>query len=98
MKRLIFDLVRLTGQRVFRVSARCSLLIASFSLTAMAIPGYDTLANYDTAWTFIYDGGKKTDTTSYTAIFRDAKVLMNCIVTITVNRPMPLLLLKTGIF
>jgi len=33
--------------------------------------------NYDTAWTYAYDAGKKTDTTDLVALLYDAKVLSN---------------------
>jgi len=50
------------------------LVTITFPLHA-STPGFDTLVNYDTAWTFVYDGGKKTDGTPVTDIFYDVKVI-----------------------
>ncbi len=41
------------------------------SASSAATPGFDTLVNYDTAWTFVYDGGKTPN------IFSDVKCLPN---------------------
>ena len=38
-----------------------ALLLAIATTAPAATPGFDTLVNYDTAWTFVYDGGKYTD-------------------------------------
>ena len=41
------------------------LLLLAFSIGVNATtPGFDTLVNYDTAWTFVYDGGKYKDGTA----------------------------------
>ena len=62
--------------RISLFTARCSLLTAIL-LTALssslfaATPGFDTLVNYDTAWTYMYVGGTTGD------IFYDVKCLTN---------------------
>jgi hypothetical protein len=53
----------------------CSLLVTiTFPLHATT-PGFDTLVNYDTAWTFVYDGGKDSDGGVINDRFYDIKVL-----------------------
>jgi hypothetical protein len=44
------------------IPLRVAMLLATsvFPLQA-SNPGFDTLVNYDTAWTFVYDGGKSTN-------------------------------------
>ena len=52
------------------------LLTAHGSLlttASAATPGFDTLVNYDTAWTYVYDGGKQTNGTSIYDDFYDLK-------------------------
>jgi hypothetical protein len=48
------------------------LVIITFPLHA-ATPGFDTLVNYDTAWTYVYDGGKYKDGTAMDDYFNDVK-------------------------
>ena len=52
------------------------LVTITFPLHATT-PGFDTLVNYDTAWTFVYDGGKYKDGTNILDIFHDVKVMPN---------------------
>jgi hypothetical protein len=76
MKRTIFDLFQLSGLRVFQVSALCSLLTAFIFLPVSAsLPGFDTPVNYDTAWTYLYGGGKYSDGTNTYDDFYDVKAL-----------------------
>ena len=49
----------------------CSVLFAS------ALHAADSTVNYDTSWTYVYNGGKKPDSTIYGAIFNDVKPLAN---------------------
>ena len=45
----------------FKVLALAFLAISCTATSSMAAtPGFDTLVNYDTAWTFVYDGGMTT--------------------------------------
>ena len=55
------------------LTALCSLLCLASS-TAATTPGFDTLVNYDTAWTFVYDGGKQTTGAAINDNFYDVKV------------------------
>jgi hypothetical protein len=52
-----------------QVAILYSMLFAYSSLAAT--PGFDTLVNYDTAWTYVYDGGTRVD------VFYDVKCLAN---------------------
>jgi hypothetical protein len=67
----------LTARRL-PLAAVSSLLTAVLLTAAFAsTPGKDTLVNYDTAWTFVYDGGKsKTGLTMYDILY-DVKPLTN---------------------
>jgi len=62
----------------FQLTALSSLLLTiTFPLHA-ATPGFDTLVNYDTAWTYVYDGGKYKDgVTTIQDAFYDVKCLTN---------------------
>jgi hypothetical protein len=52
----------------------CSLLVTiTFPLHATT-PGFDTLVNYDTAWTYVYDGGLQADSSVINDNFYDVKV------------------------
>lgn|GEM_PF-1436384 len=66
----------------FYMPKAISLLILTLLLTITvplhaATPGFDTLVNYDTAWTFVYDGGKLTTGSAINDIFYDVKCLAN---------------------
>jgi hypothetical protein len=74
MKNTIISLFQLSDLRVFRKFDRRSLPIIICLLafvSSAATPGFDTLVNYDTAWTYVYDGGKTLD------VFFDAKYMTN---------------------
>jgi hypothetical protein len=76
MKRTFFGHFQLLDQKIFFIFARISLLTALSSLLFAAFsstPGFDTLVNYDTAWTYVYDGGKYKDGSSLLDIFHDVK-------------------------
>jgi Secretion system C-terminal sorting domain len=56
------------------------ILLATLLLTLTvplhaSTPGFDTLVNYDTAWTYVYDGGKYSDGTNTYDDFFDVKAL-----------------------
>ena len=65
----------------FRSSSLTALisLLCLASSTAASSPGFDTLVNYDTAWTFVYDGGRLTTGLKASVLddFGDAKALSN---------------------
>jgi hypothetical protein len=78
MKRTFFDLFQLLGQKILLVFARISLLTALSSLLFIAFsstPGFDTLVNHDTTWTYVYDGGKWTNNTVKNDLLRDVITL-----------------------
>ncbi len=76
MKRKIISLFPLVDLWVSKWFAHSSLLAAFFFLPASAsTPGFDTLVNYDTAWTFTYDGGKFAGNSPVPDILYDVKVL-----------------------
>jgi hypothetical protein len=62
MKNAIVSLFQLSGLRFFR-KFDCHSLLTAILLTTLssplfaATPGFDTLVNYDTAWTYVYEGG-----------------------------------------
>jgi hypothetical protein len=48
-------------------------LLATIALPVHAsTPGFDTLVNYDTAWTYVYDGGMRKDNSVIWDNFIDA--------------------------
>jgi len=58
----------------FRFLRAIPLLLATLLVPIFAsTPGKDTLVNYDTAWTYVYDGGSTLD------IFYDVKCLTNSV-------------------
>jgi hypothetical protein len=61
----------------FQTAIACSMLFAYSSLAA--IPGFDTLVNYDTTWTFVYDGGRSVTGLKLAIydVFYDVKCLPN---------------------
>jgi hypothetical protein len=53
-------------------------LLAMATIAPAATPGFDTMVNYDTAWTYVYDGGiQKGNMSSIMDIFYDVKVISN---------------------
>jgi hypothetical protein len=53
------------------------LMVISATPSTAATPGFDTLVNYDTSWTYVYDGGKSKTGLAISDIFYDVKCLTN---------------------
>jgi hypothetical protein len=53
------------------------LLITAISPIQASTPGFDTLVNYDTAWIYVYNGGKTSAGTAVNDIFFDVQCLTN---------------------
>ena len=53
------------------------LLVTITSPVHASTPGFDTLVNYDTAWTFVYDGGTNKNGLAINDKFNDIKCLTN---------------------
>jgi hypothetical protein len=51
------------------------MLLGTATIALSSTPGFDTLVSYDTAWTFVYDGGKDSDGDAIPDNFYDVKAL-----------------------
>jgi len=51
------------------------MLLLTATISFSSTPGFDTLVSYDTAWTFVYDGGKDSDGDAIPDNFYDVKAL-----------------------